>query len=924
MIKRARRDKGVFLVEAMIAIGVVALVILAFIGTYRVTNRSLTQSRVKKQVAQFVQADLQLLANLARLPERDVVGNLVLAGGKPKVWGYNQIVSEPDQLNSYPRVLQKETQNDSIYVLYRRLVVVVKNQGLPDEYKEVTVTLRDSQNPERFQPMSMTSNIRKPDIAGLDTRVAHDVASLTVAMVDEETASLICSTCGSPSAGLSGQGTLPMHAGPLSFGSLNTQTQYTATFTATGYWREIHGIGPSQAVVLSVGSNEPSILNPVTMQPVYYGTVTVRVSDTSSQLLGGVEVKIDHPGTPFPLTHPHTGITNAANYTQYTDETGIAGRVIAIPRQSSTTYGGVGSGYRVTKLIKQGYFDKSPQQYFPITRNAVTGPLDFTMDPVRYAQLRVTVVDPSNVPINGVHVRVYAHTDYYSNTDLTNGNITPLFNYYGGYSDLWSKVDSNEVYFSSIPINTPSSVGDTTRKVWVRVQKAGYKQVWVTQPPADNTGLTLSEGVEQALTVVLQPHALRLVMYPSSDPINTIPVSISSTQFVVARACYAGDDGRSGINTCCNGDCSSGDAPSTSFCGCGELDILKTKMANQQVLLWEGGVWKNCPTWQWGVPSGGVGYLLNYNPISVCPYFGASPGWPITNTQDRTTFYPTNTGTGDFTATVSMIDWRMKEYNTASGSWMNTAFTLTATSSTYVAIGGVVVQRPLEMNLTGPNSVPPNPSGNGNYSAYAAYVTIDGSTAGLPPLLKFKWTLSAPDSFQLLWTGAVTGTGQNYMRAKSGGNTGDSTIMRACVYSPNTGCNDCDANNECSACNEYNCKSVSKTVDIAIPTLNVSFPHSDDADPVLFPVDSQNNVGPVTVSGGSGLYAYSWVLLEEGGAYSGDKASLSNSNASTVTVSVRHNVRLRLYLTVTDTQSGATGVADLEFYTPLPGNETGP
>lgn len=147
-----------FLIEILLGIAILSAVVLVVAVFYSSSTRALTGFRARRDAIGYAQAELSHWQALARL------GAVDPASGLPVARGYASIVADGLE------------------------------HGV-DEYRAVTVTLRDSRIPPRFSPVTMTTNIRRPDPAALDLRDVVDLVSLRVQLLDTAGAPIV-GACG--------------------------------------------------------------------------------------------------------------------------------------------------------------------------------------------------------------------------------------------------------------------------------------------------------------------------------------------------------------------------------------------------------------------------------------------------------------------------------------------------------------------------------------------------------------------------------------------------------------------------------------------------------------------------------------------------------------------------------------------------------
>ncbi|MBI4376251.1 MAG: hypothetical protein HY549_07350 [Elusimicrobia bacterium] len=803
--------------EALVAVAVMSIVLLVLVNAYQGAMKALTSSRIKKQVTQFAQSELQRYVAYSRMPRRHPDGSLNPdpSTGLQVPEGYNQIVSQAERQAHYPEELmgsESASFSKERFLFNRVLTVNTVNAGQADEHKVVKVVLSDTLPNPRFSPIEMETKIRKPDPAALDLRQAVDVGSLVVQALDSSPGNPPISLSNNPRVQLTGTSviTQPLpESGSYNFINLVTNIVYQLYFYASNYWPETRS-----DVTLSAGANTlPTVL----LQPVYSGTVTVDVIDNDSELpLEGVRARIDYPSG-FPPQPPHGPSVNSA-YDPMTNPSGRATQAIPIPARGVSTF----SGFRLYNLSKTNYFTEYPAAPITLSRFAAASFGPYRMYRYKSGVVRVRAQDAGGIPVPGAQVQAI---------DLgSEGGIILATN--------WDS-DSDGAVELTVRTNFPGNAAAKTtssRNVAIVVRRVLYQLRRVTQMvAADET---------RDLTVTLAPDQMIVSMNPASaaPELDRVGVPQGSSREFQAQTRYYGHSG--------NGN---------NFEG--SIDILT---------FTPGGFSPISRNWTWVLQDNDKGYTTPPSPAS-------------SNTSDRITFTAGISANGntqlDMTATYNF------QYNggnvgatpigPATGP-QTRAVAATAFIRIDPAVGGTPE---LAVTISGPSSMQPSESED-----FAATATF--GTNPLPPDLTYSWSLAGPGELP-----ADPDERTVELRAGDSSHLGQTMTLTVTVFSASLG----------------RSATASLPVTIAFPELTVSLPCSDSISQ-LGPY-SEFEVEP-SVSGGSGNYAYAWMLVNpvdgtELGASSpaGNLVSSLDNRQARFQSNVTGSVRLRLQ--VSDSVSGA-------------------
>jgi len=410
--------RGLSLVELSLVAALFSILILVVGRAMVGTGKSITQTRVKEQVLDFAQGELDNFARKAKAPNP--------VNGAREPYGYWQyVLSENETLVAYPRGLTEQDRNAAVantgvdnpnrYMLLRTVDVstfVYEADGSetqlsdtafdpnrPGEYRRVVVTLKDSLASARFSPVVLETKIRRPHINALDYRQTDNAYLRGRVMVPNGTGGLDPLENSYVRVGPGDHFAASGQDGRFQVEGLNNLSLFTATVTSSNYWP-----GATSFTLSNPGLNTPASLNDIVLQPVKRATVTVMVTDKDTgRPLPGAKVSLFHPG-PLPSDR-----YTANSYSRLTDGSGAARFLIAIPQAGLSNY----DGFQVQMIERDGYIaEPSDNGYIQPHAFRLDGNSAYTYSKalysLKFATVNVRVVEDtaSMSPINGANIGI--------------------------------------------------------------------------------------------------------------------------------------------------------------------------------------------------------------------------------------------------------------------------------------------------------------------------------------------------------------------------------------------------------------------------------------------------------------------------------------------------------------------------------------
>jgi len=438
----------------MVGVGLFSILSLALMRAYLFNAKSVTQNRVKSQITEFAQGEIDNVTRLAHRPAPT---------GEKVPYGYwHEVIGSTEALLDYPRQLMDAGASGADgkrFKLYRTVQVstfTAENDSLitsthtfkperPGEYRRVRVTLRDSVTPARFSPVTLETKVRRPNPDSLDMRQAVN-AQLAGKILDAKT--------NDPLSGVylriePGEHTAVSNSqGEFFFPSLNTYTTgYVLTYTINNYWARSDALPQ-----LSGGTNHfPSQGSSVTLWPVQRAAVEVTVRDKiTNNALPNARVYLDHAG-PLPSAR-----YNGPSYNTLTNAQGKAHFSIPIPIAGQNTY----DKYRLSVVERAGYL----KEYTP---NGVLTPITLNLHTQLPEQVLIQMY-PLKIAFFQVKVKTKV-----GGSPISGARVAAL-------RDPWSEVISKGWTLASgtitvaVPVNTIADKTADQRRVMVFAQRVGF------------------------------------------------------------------------------------------------------------------------------------------------------------------------------------------------------------------------------------------------------------------------------------------------------------------------------------------------------------------------------------------------------------------------------------------------------------------
>lgn len=674
---------GFTMVEVVVALAILGVALLAITQGFVTVSKALAQSKVKNQVLQFANAELEYYQKLARVPNYNLDGTVP---SNPLPNGYVNLM-QPDTgvvPTMYPKNLlggAATSSDQERFQLFRKVVISTINAGKSDEYKEVTVTLSDSINPARFSPISVNTIIRKPDPSSLDSRRTVGKAFVIGTAIDKDTKAPIPGiniTLKTLDKDITIQyDSTTGNDGKYSFPSINILSGMKFILSSSPYymWPE------EKEVTISEGNND---LDKFEIQRVYVATVTANVINNQDESpIQDAQVDLSVPDGSLPPLPASSNMTNCSFYSKNTTCDGKSVFFIPIPVKNSNTY----VGYCLTRISKPGYYDVAPNIPVDLDKNNEKI-ANIEMVHIDYGRLSVHIKSQDGSNLNLSWAGVYDNGNE-SNQMLMNGGVSLVEN-----TNL-----SGNVSFAKVPVNYPSGASVTTRDVRVKVIRVGYKR--------KEQVITIQKDMPTNATIELEPHSMNFIVIPAPSN-GKITTGKSSLTTIKTRIEY-------------KGHCS---APLDPDDYASALTALGATSMTRQ--------------WTWDIASTLYGKL---SAISGAVYDVQNDDHFTSTRDDRIGFTSslTNTGDTDLTTTASM---RFRYNSSAPNSMeMGKVFGPNSTyivppisNTTTISVIDTLAVPTFNISISGPDKIPPQVSTN--YTANPSY------SNGTPSDYVYSWCAS--------------------------------------------------------------------------------------------------------------------------------------------------------------------------------------
>jgi len=512
-----RRLRGFTTVEAFVAVTVLLITVLAVVKGLVLSTKSITDSRVRLRVVEFANADLRNFVVNTRVPTFTVGGDISVTftpQGEAFTFEAAEFAS-PEQLEEglslalaaelvfdvglelaaeelgqhsvwYPDQLEsgEPSPNEPRFLLNRqfeveRFQIVEDDDNNVDEYKEIRLTLSDTQSPARFTPVTIETIVRRLDPKSLDLREAEDITSLTCKAIyhhgdmehgSEPIAGVTARLFKSDDLNMMITEKTTGEDGTCSFPNLNPAHTYVLKLTKQAggddekFW-------PEMATNIQIGVGEENMVE-VEMWPIYYAQLVVEVrsrtdpdwtEDNWNDMtpLSGARILYRHHGV---LPEPEGLIsvlglkTSWWNPNEGTDEDGIHSQLmIPIPQRGVTTY----ENYYIDHRQRTEYFDNPEnielEEGLRLVKDNPTH-VNTWLDPYKLAQVRIKVVDNENDGVGGAYVTIHGMQDQ-DQSELVTG-----FTGGGGLTNLMN-----------VRTNWMGNLGNTERDIKITVRKLRYQ-----------------------------------------------------------------------------------------------------------------------------------------------------------------------------------------------------------------------------------------------------------------------------------------------------------------------------------------------------------------------------------------------------------------------------------------------------------------
>lgn len=438
--------RGISLVEVISSVVIFTFIAIGVIASFRAITNFSTRSKLTKQQISIAKDELNKIRAISKVePKKDVGGNYI---------NYNyenlqNIYPITEQLVTYEDTYNLKdgngcpTTNKKHFQVYRKIISKTINSGLMNEYKEVTVTLRDSLSPERFSPLTLATNITKPVV--YDKREVKDYGNLAGVVKDKDTGNPIGGVTVN-AAGADNKSDDTDGEGKYSIENLKVGT-YSVSAGKAKYWEE------KQSSVEIKGGCVTTNLD-FALQPYYHGKVKVTVTNKEDvKPIEGAEVKITEKdsGKVVTIQNPKT------------DANGIFGPFeLEIYEKGQTS-----SQYKVETLANTLFWGSETIEIVTITKDQ-TEPCLLQMVPKKFAWVVVSVKDTENQALNKSNVKLKGNniTGEWSQDTGNTSNQTTFKVTLPKNGDFWNGTykGSKTGYKTSLDISVPNNtlVKDTT------------------------------------------------------------------------------------------------------------------------------------------------------------------------------------------------------------------------------------------------------------------------------------------------------------------------------------------------------------------------------------------------------------------------------------------------------------------------------
>lgn len=288
------KKAGMSLIEVVLSLAVFCFIVIGTIAAYHAITGLSTQAKFTRAVTSIIKDEFARIRAISKVePKPNLVPPYVPPYTNKNYFNLSAEYPNSKSLITYKGNYDRRDDNISSGLqLYRTIYIQTFSSGTAKEYKQVNITLADSLTPNRFRPVTLTTNIAKPVV--FDNRQTNDRGHLSGIIRDKDTNNPIAAATVTliPPSGANlttNSDSVAATLGKYLFSNLLVGSYQVKAEKpgADGYWVEpvVGGLPVNISGGFSI--TEQDFL----LQPFYYGDVKVTVkNDETLAPIGGVTV----------------------------------------------------------------------------------------------------------------------------------------------------------------------------------------------------------------------------------------------------------------------------------------------------------------------------------------------------------------------------------------------------------------------------------------------------------------------------------------------------------------------------------------------------------------------------------------------------------------------------------------------------------